>query len=585
MNRQREAEKALHDQTNILPFAQLMVVFTGLAISLLICMVDQNGISVTLPTISRELGAQNTISWAGTSSLIANTMFTVLYGRLSDIFGRKIMYISALILLCIADLLCGLSQNPAMFYVFRGLAGVAGGGVTSLTMIIVSDIVTLEKRGKYQGILGASLGLGNIIGPFLGAAFIMRSTWRGFFWLISPLAACSAVVGYFLIPNNARKDSFRENIGRIDWFGLLASSVGIIFLLIPISGGGSYFPWDSPMVISMLVIGGCSLVAFLLIEWKVATLPMLPVAFFNNKVISAIFLQSFLYGAVYQASLYYLPLYYQNARGWSPITSAAMTCPMVAAQSIFSITSGLYISRLKRYGEIIWIGFGLWTLGSGLMLLFGTHTHPAVIAVIVAVMGAGIGFTFQPTLVALQAHCTKSQRAVVIANRNFFRCIGGSCGLAISAAILQATLRSNLPTKFAYLAESSYSLPSRANLSTDEWASILLSYSKASHAVFILQVPLIGVCFLACMFVRDRGLERPKEPEEIEEEKRKAQEERDTEAATSEYPEEFVDPQTHHQAEKRHSVSTIAESWMPPSRPEPNTEGHGEEKQQQHRGM
>ncbi|CAG8884890.1 unnamed protein product [Penicillium nalgiovense] len=564
MNRQREAEKALHDQTNILPFAQLMVVFTGLAISLLICMVDQNGISVTLPTISRELGAQNTISWAGTSSLIANTMFTVLYGRLSDIFGRKIMYISALVLLCIADLLCGLSQNPAMFYVFRAW-------------------LVLLVRGKYQGILGASLGIGNIIGPFLGAAFIMRSTWRGFFWLISPLAACSAVVGYFLIPNNARKDSFRENIGRIDWFGLLASSIGIIFLLIPISGGGSYFPWDSPMVISMLVIGSCSLVAFLLIEWKVATLPMLPVVFFKNKVVSAIFLQSFLYGAVYQASLYYLPLYYQNARGWSPIASAAMTCPMVAAQSIFSITSGQYISRVKRYGEIIWIGFGLWTLGSGLMLLFGTHTHPAVIAVIVAVMGAGIGFTFQPTLVALQAHCTKSQRAVVIANRNFFRCIGGSCGLAISAAILQATLRSNLPTKFAYLADSSYSLPSRANLSATEWASILLSYSKASHAVFILQVPLIGVCFLACMFVRDRGLERPKEPEEIEEEKRKAKEERDAEAATSEYPEESVDHQAYHQAEKRHSASTFAESSIPSSRAEPNTEGYGEK--EQHRGI
>ncbi|KAJ5498511.1 C6 transcription factor [Penicillium expansum] len=576
MNRQREAEKALHDQTNILPFAQLMVVFTGLAISLLICMVDQNGISVTLPTISRELGAQNTISWAGTSSLIANTMFTVLYGRLSDIFGRKIMYISALILLCIADLLCGLSQNPAMFYVFRGLAGVAGGGITSLTMIIVSDVVTLEKRGKYQGILGASLGLGNIIGPFLGAAFTMRSTWRGFFWLLSPLAACSAVVGYFLIPNTARKDSkdsFRENIGRIDWFGLLASSIGIIFLLIPISGGGSYFPWDSPMVISMLVIGGCSLVAFLLIEWKVATLPMLPVVFFKNKVISAIFLQSFLYGAVYQSTLYYLPLYYQNARGWSPIVSAAMTCPMVVAQSSFSIISGLYITRVKRYGEIIWIGFGLWTLGSGLILLFGTHTHPAAIAVIVAVMGAGIGFTFQPTIVALQAHCTKSQRAVVIANRNFFRCIGGSCGLAISAAVLQAALRSNLPTKFAYLAESSYSLPSRANISATEWTSILLSYSKASHTVFVVQVPLIGVCFLACIFVRDRGLERPKEPEEIEEEKRKAQEERDAEAATSEPSEESVDHQTYHQSEKRHSASTFAESSMPPSHHNPRKRG------------
>jgi hypothetical protein len=207
------------------------------------------------------------------------------------------------------------------------------------------------------------------------------------------------------------------------------------------------------------------------------------------------------------------------------------------------------------------------------MLLFGAHTHPAILAVIVAVMGSGIGFSFQPTLVAIQAHCTKSQRAVVIANRNFFRCMGGACGLAISAAILQATLRSSLPPKFAYLAESSFSLPSRGNISSSEWASILLSYTKASHAVFILQVPLIGVCLLACSFIRDRGLERPKEPEEIEEEKRRAQEDRDDEAAVSEHPEESVDHQTHGHIEKRHSTSTFAESSMPPSRAEPNLEG------------
>ncbi|KAJ5554649.1 hypothetical protein N7513_004608 [Penicillium frequentans] len=569
-NRQRAAEKALHDQTNILPFKKLMVVFSGLATSLLITMSDQNGISVTLPTIARDLGAEDTISWAGTSSLIANTMFTVLYGRLSDIFGRKAIYISALVLLCLADLCCGLSVSPAMFYVFRGLAGVAGGGVTSLTMIIVSDVVTLEQRGKYQGILGAALGIGNVIGPFIAAAFIMDSTWRGFFWLISPLAACSAVVGYFLIPNNAKKSDFWQNIKRIDWWGVLASSVGIIFLLIPISGGGSYFQWDSAMVISMLVIGGLSFIAFVFIEWKVASLPMLPMVFFKNRVIVALFLQSFLLGAVYQAYLYYLPLYYQNGRGWDPIVSAALTAPMVTCQSIASVCSGQYISRIKRYGEIIWVGFGLWTLGAGLMLLFGRHTHPAVIAVIVGITGIGIGFTFQPTLVALQAHCTKSQRAVSISNRNFFRCMGGSVGLAVSAALLQATLRSNLPSQLSYLADSSYSIPSQSSVSAKEWNEILSSYSKASHSVFILQVPLIGVCFLACALVRDRGLERVKDPEEIEEEKRKAEEAaRDAEAALHE-----VDESENHEAEenveKRHSMSsTLAESSMPPSRAEP----------------
>ncbi|RAK95184.1 putative MFS transporter [Aspergillus ibericus CBS 121593] len=574
MNRQQAAEKALHDQTNILPIGQLLIVFAGLAVSLLITFVDQNGISVTLPTIARDLNAQDTISWAGTSSLIANTMFTVLYGRLSDIFGRKIVYLCALGLLCIADLLCGLSQNAPMFYVFRGLAGVAGGGVTSLTMIIVSDIVTLKDRGKYQGILGAALGLGNVIGPFIAAAFVMDSTWRGFFWLIAPLSACSIIVGYLLIPNNAQKGSFRKNVRRIDFYGILASSIGIIFLLIPISGGGSYFNWDSAMVISMLTIGGCALIAFILIEWKVAVLPMLPVVFFQNKVICALFLQSFLLGAVYQSYLYYLPLYYQNARDWSPIVSAALTAPMVACQSLSSICSGQYISRRKRYGEVIWAGFFLWTLGAGLMLLFDRHTSPAAIAVIVAITGIGVGGVFQPTLVAFQAHCTKSQRAVVISDRNFFRCLGGACGLAVSAALLQATLRSNLPAGYKDIARSSYSLPSRSGISDADWDQILGAYAKASHSVFILQVPLIGLCLGACLFLRDRGLERPKDPHEIEEEKRQEEEKRREEEVREQSEKQAAAQDTEAQAgpvleSEASSETETATRWDAKAEPEP----------------
>lgn len=150
------------------------------------------------------------------------------------------------------------------------------------------------------------------------------------------------------------------------------------------------------------------------------------------------------------------------------------------------------------------------------MLLFDRQTNPGVIAVIVGIMGVGIGFTFQPTLVAFQAHCTKAQRAVVISDRNYFRCLGGACGLAVSAAILQATLRSNLPDGYKQLAHSTYSLPSKSSIPDTDWESILTAYTKASRGVFILQVPLIGVCFLACTLIRDRGLERPGEKEENE---------------------------------------------------------------------
>lgn len=278
MNRQHAAEKALQDQTNILPFAQLMVVFIGLATSLTITFVEQNGICLTLPVIARDLSAKDTISWAGTSSLIANTIFMVLYGRLSDIFGRKVVYLSALSLLSIATLLCGLAQTPTMFYVARGLAGVAGGGITTLTTIMVSDIVAIEQQGRYQGILGASVGVGNILGPFIAAAFVIRSTWRGFFWVISPLAALTAILGYFLMPGNVQKapHSFLKDLYYIDWLGIGVSAIGIIFTLIPISGGGSYFQWESPMVISMFVVGGCAFILFILIEWKFALLPILP---------------------------------------------------------------------------------------------------------------------------------------------------------------------------------------------------------------------------------------------------------------------------------------------------------------------
>ncbi|KAH8202478.1 hypothetical protein TruAng_003378 [Truncatella angustata] len=483
-SRQRNAEKALHDQTDILPKAKLLVVLATLSLTLLIAFIDQNGIGVTLPTIAEDLNAANTISWAGTSSLIANTTFQMLYGRLSDIFGRKVVYLAAIGLLSIAALLCGLSKNAAMFYVFRGVAGIGGGGITNLSMIILSDIVTLEQRGKYQGIIGAFVGLGNVAGPFLAAAFISRTTWRAFFWMTSPLAALVGCVAWYLLPSKTPTVGLKESVKKIDYGGVLASSIGVIFILIPISGGGSYFPWESPMVISMLTIGSLSFVLFVLLEWKVASLPMMPLMIFKNPVVA-------------------------NVKQYSVIVSAAFTAVLVSFQAGFSILSGQYISRRKRYGEVIWVGFGLWTLGSGLMLYYNRETSPGLIVVPLIFVGIGVGFIFQPTLVAFQAHVPKSKRAVIVSNRNFFRCAGGACGLAISAAVLQAALRAHLPVEYSYLAEDTYSLPKFEGPGFD---AVLDAYMAASRAVFILQVPLIGTCLLGCLFVKDRGLQPPEEP-------------------------------------------------------------------------
>ncbi|KAB8238089.1 putative MFS transporter [Aspergillus alliaceus] len=504
--RQNDAEEALHDQSNILPFRQLILVLCVLSGSLLIVLIDQNAVGVALPTIGRELDAENTITWAGTSSLIGSTMFSALYGRLSDIFSRKAVYISALVVLCLSDLLCGFAQNAMMFYIFRGFAGLAGGGVLSLTSIIVSDIVTLENRGKYQGILGSMIGLANATGPFIAAAFVQRSSWRGFFYLLAPVTGCGAVVAYYLIPSKMTREDIWKALGLIDYIGALTSSLGTIFLLIPVSGGGNYFAWDSPMVIGMLAVGGILLVLFVFIEWKVAILPMLPLSFFKNRIVTTLLVQSFLLGACYQSRLYYLPLYFQNARQWTPFVSATMILPMVLPQSLASISGGQYMSRVKRFAEVLWVGYFLWTLGAALTLLFNNHTSRGTISGVLVVTGLGIGFTFQPGMVAIQTHVSLAQRAVVIAGRNFFRCLGGACGLAVSAAILQSGLKASLPEEYKYLAYSTYTLPPQSSIPEREWTAIVNAYADASHRVFIFQVPLMALCLLSCVLVRDEGL-------------------------------------------------------------------------------
>jgi len=228
--------------------------------------------------------------------------------------------------------------------------------------------------------------------------------------------------------------------------------------------------------------------------------------------------QNIFFGLVYYSQLYYLPLFFQNARRMSPLLSAALVLPITCGQMAASILSGQYISRRERYGEVIWTGFFLWTLGVALTCIFDLNTPIAAIVVILFVQGIGVGFIFQPTLVALQAHCTKAQRAIVISNRNFLRSLGGAIGLAISAATLQNSLRKAMPAEFASLALSSYNVPDFDALgaSPDQIREVIQAYAHASRTVFIMNVPFISLCLVGCFLIKDHGLQRPEELQERE---------------------------------------------------------------------
>jgi MFS family permease len=418
-----------------------------------------------------------------------------------------------------------------MLYVFRGLAGVANGGIQALVMMILSDIVTLKKRAFYQGILGGIIGLANMVGPCLAAAFIHESTWRAFFWLISPLAALCGVGCYYILPTpkDAPNMNFKAVSAKVDYWGILAGSAAIVLILIPISGGGHYFSWNSPMVITMLTIGGACMLGFLYIEHKIALLPMMPckfcslkftrisltctVSLFKNRPVCTMLLHNFCFGIVYYSQIYYLPLFFHNARGMLPLLSAALAMPISFGQIVASVASGHCISHFERYGYIIYAGFALWTLGVGLTILFNLNTPIADMVVITLIQGFGVGLILQPILTALQAHCTKAQRAVVISNRNFLRNLGGAVGLAISAATLQIALKKAMPPEFAPHGSSTYNVPDfdAIGATPAQILSVRQAYASASRTVFKVNAPIMGACLLGCLLIRDHGLQRPDE--------------------------------------------------------------------------
>lgn len=531
-----ELEDKLGDaHVNLLPKKKLIVCLLAMAVSLFTCFCDQTSVTVALPQIGRDLRAENSINWAGTSALLANCVCQVLFGRFADIFGRKNMLMYCLSLLCISNMLCGFAQTGPQFFVFRAFAGIGAGGVQSLSMVIVSDIVTLKQRGKFQGILGAFVGLGNGMGPIIMAAFTEHSTWRNFYRVMPPLMAAVNVIIYFFVDNSKKKLlilvlTTREKLRKIDYYGVFFSTAGLTLLLIPISGGGSTYAWDSPLVIVMFVLGGICTIVFLLVEWKVPELPMIPLYAFKNRSLSILLSGTFLYGTAYFGFMWTVLYYYQLVRGMNALTSAYFLLPLVFTQAVFSTVAGSVISYSGHFFHVLIGGFLFWLVGCCMTTAWKETTSTGMIVGTTFMMGIGVGFIFQPTMVAVQANATMAQRAVVISTRNVLRSFGGALGIATASLIVTNSLlkeittqlkKGDLPSEFLYnLRDSIYSHPDISTLTPLQIKVVRSMYMTSIRNVFYLTIPLIGICLISSCFVKDRGLQCLDQPR-VDEKKEK----------------------------------------------------------------
>jgi predicted MFS family arabinose efflux permease len=225
---------SIDDQTSRLPFGRLMLVYACLATAYFTSTLDINAVATALHVIGTSLNAGTTITWAGTAYLMGQAACQPLYGRLSDVFGRKPILMLSLLFIVIGGTLCGFAQTPTWLYICRALSGVGGGGVSSVVQIVVSDLVSMRDRGKYQGLLSAAIGLGSCTGPFIAAEMLRRGgeAWRWIFWVPPMMASGCLVCMWFLLPLRPVTGSWKEKVRKIDWFGLVVAVVAMVFLLV-----------------------------------------------------------------------------------------------------------------------------------------------------------------------------------------------------------------------------------------------------------------------------------------------------------------------------------------------------------------
>ncbi|KAG6846664.1 hypothetical protein H0H93_012566, partial [Arthromyces matolae] len=283
-------------------------------------------------------------------------------------------------------------------------------GILSMSQIVISDVVSLRDRGKYQGIIGGTVALGYAIGPVIGGALSQKVSWRWCFWIDIPVSLAATLVVVFVLPLKPVHGNVRSKLMAVDYIGAILTLVGCALVILPLIWGGVTFPWKSAVVLAPLLSGFLVIVIFCIWEWKGAQLPIVPMYIFKQVTVSGVYITMFINGYVFFSSLYYLPEFFQVGLGYSPIRAGIFLIPLLVSQMVASWVAGI--------ATIIHAGFAVWSIASGCLSTVTTHSSKAVLVIFMLLAGVGAGLTLQTTTVAAQASVSRKDMSVVTAFRN-----------------------------------------------------------------------------------------------------------------------------------------------------------------------
>lgn len=419
---------------------QRTIIIIGLMTGLMLAALDSTIVSTALPTIVGEFGGIDHLSWLFTAYLVASATSMPLFGKISDLYGRKKVYQTAIVIFLVASALCGAAQNLSQLIAFRALQGIGGGGLFALTFTIVGDIVPPRERGRYTGYLSGTFALASVVGPLVGGFLTDELSWRWVFYVNLPIGAAAFVVTGIVLKLQPKKAE-----RRLDLAGSALLVVAIVSSLLATVWSAEEYGWVAPPTIGLYVLAAISLVAFIRQERR-ADEPVLPLRMFSRTGYTAASIVSLLAGAAMYGAIVYLPLFFQGVQGKAAANAGLLLLPLMMSMMIASLITGRLTTRTGHYRIYPMIGTVLATVGLYLLSTMGPETGRSVSSMWMITLGAGIGIALPVLTLAVQNTVEFRDLGAGTASVNFFRTIGGTFGLAIFGTILNRQLDTNLDT-------------------------------------------------------------------------------------------------------------------------------------------
>ncbi|KAG9946338.1 putative major facilitator superfamily transporter, partial [Aureobasidium melanogenum] len=430
---------------------KIALIMTALGMAVFLAALDVTIITTALPTISEYFHSSAGYTWIGSAYLLGNASSVPLWGKISDIFGRKPILICANVLFLIGSLIAALANSIGMLITARAIQGVGGGGLVTLVNICISDLFSLRRRGAYFGIIGGVWALASAIGPVIGGVFTEKVTWRWCFYINLPLDGAALIIIFFFLDLKTPKTPLWEGLKAIDWSGALLVIGGVLMFLFGLEYGGVDYPWDSATVLCLIIIGVFTMGLFVINEWKFAKSPVMPLRIFQNRSNIAVLGVCAIHGMVFISASYYLPLYFQAARGATPLLSGVYILPQALSLSFASMATGIFIRKTGQYLPAIWFGMTFLVLGFGLFIDFTANSSWAKLIIFQIIAGIGIGPNFQAPLIALQTGVQPRDIATATATFGFVRQIFTSISVVIGQTVYQNQMNSKTASLVAAL--------------------------------------------------------------------------------------------------------------------------------------